>query len=137
MPSLRRYRGMLILLLCAAAAGNAAGSAASCGMGYVLLQGDISGWGTIAGHGGGEDVVSCDECGNICNGMLLCLSFECSQTALKCNLNTANLPRDPSYLDYMFCAKASHELSRRLRSEKNLLTTNQKQYQFNHLNPNL
>lgn len=53
---------------------------------------------------------TCSECGDLCMSTGGCLSYECSPTELKCNLNTRNIPQSGSvdYLDYVFCAK--HEL---------------------------
>lgn len=41
----------------------------------------------------------------MCDHEPLCLSFECSSTELKCNLNSAGLPTASAFEDYMFCSK--------------------------------
>jgi len=80
----------------------------SCGAGYTLLIGGTTGDGVVDGAGGGESVSSCDACAALCDGKgYLCLSYECEPTALTCNLNPDNQPDAPSYLDWIFCAKAT------------------------------
>ena len=79
----------------------------ACPAGYVLNVGDISGWGSVNGVGGGEKVASCSECGSKCTSEPECNSFECSVTKLKCNLNRATVPKIRPNQDYMFCSKAN------------------------------
>lgn len=64
-----------------------------CATGYTEKLGDVAGHGTINGKGGESEVVAkCDECATLCNNEILCKSYECSATMLKCNLNTLALP---------------------------------------------
>jgi len=80
-----------------------------CMDGYEKKVGDISGFGyvTVGGQrrGGGETVEECDECGELCSDIDACLSYECSPTQKKCNLNVKRLPERAAYLDFAFCAK--------------------------------
>eukprot|EP00961_Rhodomonas_salina_P116601 1569516-Rhodomonas_salina.1 len=41
--------------------------AKTCADGYVAEQGDVPGWGSINGNGGGEYVSDCGECADMCN----------------------------------------------------------------------
>eukprot|EP01083_Nonionella_stella_P306761 1075539_1 len=77
-----------------------------CPDGYYEQIGDIGGWGSINGDGGGQSVAHCGECATLCSTEGYCKSFECSPTVLKCNLNTALNPTILTpYGDYMFCSK--------------------------------
>ena len=77
-----------------------------CVEGYRELDGDIPGWGTVWGRGGGESVSSCTECANLCNSVADCHSYECSDTELKCNLNAQRYPGCVDRVeDYYFCAE--------------------------------
>ena len=58
-----------------------------CGSGYKRIPGAI--WGAIDGNEGGDSVEDCGECAAMCSGVKSCLSYECSDTELKCNTNTA------------------------------------------------
>jgi len=77
-----------------------------CASGYEEDVGDVGGWGSINGKGGGQIVTSCEQCGGFCDSYSDCLSYECSLTELKCNLNEL---REPSgrekFRDYGFCKK--------------------------------
>ncbi|NBX18957.1 MAG: hypothetical protein EBR09_16525 [Proteobacteria bacterium] len=76
-----------------------------CAFGYAQVAGDIPDWGTIEGRGGGESVQSCGECAVLCSRYEACKSYECSATALRCNLNSQSEPTQGIYLDYAFCVK--------------------------------
>lgn len=76
-----------------------------CAFGYAQVAGDIPDWGTIEGRGGGESVQSCGECAVLCSRYEACKSYECSPTALRCNLNSQSEPTQGIYLDYAFCVK--------------------------------
>ena len=76
-----------------------------CEIGYKQIDGDILGSGSIAGRGSREDVASCAECATICSKIDTCLSYECSLTELKCNLNTAAVPNTNNQQDWIFCVK--------------------------------
>ena len=54
---------------------------------------------------------SCDDCANLCASFVTCLSYECSSTALKCNLNAQADPSRGAYLDYAFCTKMGTNLA--------------------------
>lgn len=80
-----------------------------CPDGYTTRPGDIYGWGKVDGRGGGEHVDDCKDCAELCTGFNKCLSFECSPTELKCNLNNAAIPDwvgQPK--DWMFCVKPGY-----------------------------
>merc|ERR1712048_948517 len=47
----------------------------------------------------------CNECGKLCSDRSTCLSYECSPTDLKCNLNSDANPNRGAYGDYNFCTK--------------------------------
>merc|ERR1711879_860513 len=70
-----------------------------CPAGYVAKSGDIPGWGRVGNKGGGQRVSSCRNCASLCATEAACLSYECSPTERKCNLNTARSPTHPSYKD--------------------------------------
>ena len=79
-----------------------------CSDGYYEQIGDLPGWTSVDGMGGGEGVSSCDECAAKCSSTSNCKSYECSHSALKCNLNSAADPSqyfDTGYGDYDFCTK--------------------------------
>merc|ERR1712241_326811 len=79
-----------------------------CRYGYHEQIGDIPGWGTVLGVGGGQQVSNCDECAQLCSAGYkknIALSYECSPTELKCNCNTGANPTAPAYKDYVFCTK--------------------------------
>ena len=81
-------------------------AAAACESGYTLAAGQISGWGTVGTHGNREGVSTCAICAGYCTADTRCLSYECSPTALLCELNTIRHPKTPiSLLDYAFCQK--------------------------------
>jgi len=80
-------------------------SAIKCPAGYVAKSGDIPGWGRVGNKGGGQRVSSCRNCASLCTTEAACLSYECSPTERKCNLNTARSPTHPSYKDYVFCSR--------------------------------
>merc|ERR1712048_414265 len=73
-----------------------------CAAGYSKMIGDIRGWGTVDGSGGGQQVSNCHECGKLCSDRANCLSYECSPTQLKCNLNSADNPTAGAWGDYAF-----------------------------------
>ena len=79
-----------------------------CSNGYYEQIGDLPGWSSVDGMGGGEVVSSCDECAAKCSSTSNCKSYECSHSALKCSLNSAADPSqyfDTGYGDYDFCTK--------------------------------
>jgi len=78
----------------------------ACAIGYESIVGDIAGWGSIHGKGGGQSVASCQECADLCDYEGTCGSYECSTTMLRCNLNVARQPTQEPHQDYIFCSKA-------------------------------
>ena len=76
-----------------------------CADDYKVMTGDVGGWGKIGSRGGGESVEDCDRCAYMCSGIAACRSYECSETELRCNLNTDSKPTHMDYKDYMFCSK--------------------------------
>ena len=81
-----------------------------CGSGYVRSVGDVAGDGAIDGVGNLQTVTSCAECAALCGNKKTCLSFECSPSENKCNLNTvkhATHRVHPSFPDYVLCIKGS------------------------------
>ena len=75
----------------------------ACTSGYTEKIGDIPGWGTSLGSALDANR---DECAQKCSELPLCLSFEHSNTELKCNLNTEAEPAsNGAYKDYAFCSK--------------------------------
>ena len=82
------------------------GVAYECEIGYTNVTGDIPGWGSIDGRGYGASVASCAACASLCDDTAGCRSYECSPTALLCNLNDVALPTKPiSFLDFAFCVR--------------------------------
>ena len=82
----------------------------ACGDGFFQQHGDVPGFGMVGESGGGQAVTECSECRELCASTSGCLSYECSPSELKCNLNSRNSPEEGSSdnLDYAFCSK--HEL---------------------------
>ena len=81
-------------------------SHSQCTGGYVPVSGDIFGWGSVNGVGGGVIVQSCSQCTSLCNQQAKCLSTECSPTSLQCNLNDrADVDTVIGYRDFRFCQK--------------------------------
>jgi len=78
-----------------------------CASGYEEEVGDVAGWGSIDGKGGGEIVASCQQCAGFCDSYPACLSYECSLEELKCNLNELREPSCPGcqFRTYGFCKK--------------------------------
>ena len=72
---------------------------------YYEQIGDIPGFGSVDGKGGGHSVLSCDDCAEMCSSTSKCKSYECSHTAWRCNLNSAADPTRAAYGDYNFCTK--------------------------------
>ena len=70
---------------------------------YVEEEGDIPQFGTDLGSK--LSVTSREECAERCDRLLLCLSFEHSNTEQFCNLNRESLPTKRKYKDYVFCRK--------------------------------
>ena len=75
-----------------------------CGEGFYNVTGDVTGWGTIHGKGGGQLVQNCSACADLCRGFAECRSYECSPTTLKCSLNTVAKPNASAFQDYQFCS---------------------------------
>ena len=59
-------------------------TAVGCPSGYAEKEGDLPGWGTDIGSA--LDLTR-QECAQKCNGEKRCMSFEHSNTQMKCNLN--------------------------------------------------
>jgi len=76
-----------------------------CANGYYSQSGDVRGWGKVDGVGGGQQVPNCNECAELCSDHDNCLSYECSETELKCNLNSDANPTAGAWKDYAFCTK--------------------------------
>ena len=95
--------GTTVCTLCPA--GKYRDEQAPCAPGFVSMSGDIPDWGSVQGRGGSESVVSCSVCASLCLDFQECGSYECSPTALQCNLNSQTQPTSGAYLDYMFCSK--------------------------------
>merc|ERR1712130_515506 len=78
----------------------------SCAVGYFGdRKGDIPGWTYVEGAGAGEWIANCGECADLCSVRDKCLSYQCSPSELKCNLNSVTDPTRPKVRDYMFCSK--------------------------------
>ena len=78
-----------------------------CESGYRVEKDGVVGWGKISGHGNGEDVGSCKLCAYLCNIEKSCLSYECSPTRLKCNLNDKPKDSIKRGVDYAVCVKGN------------------------------
>merc|ERR1719384_2194031 len=74
-----------------------------CASGYYEQIGDRPGWTKVDGAGGGQKVANCNECADLCSDRPACLSYECSISELKCNLNSGANPTQGAYKDYLFC----------------------------------
>jgi len=85
------------------------GPAIACADNYLPQDGDVGGWGVVAGAGGGQYVASCDECARWCTDRSACKSYECGGdlTELRCNLNEEANPSLQQYKNYAFCTKMS------------------------------
>jgi hypothetical protein len=93
--------GAKIFALCRKGSGSE-----TCSEGYTRQPGDVQGWGKINLRGGGEIVKDCDDCGTLCDGISSCVSYECSPTERKCNLNDSGMRTSfTDYADYMYCRK--------------------------------
>ena len=66
------------------------------------MIGDIPGMGTSLGR---DLNANRNECAQKCSQKPKCLSFEHSNTELRCNLNTVAEPSEGQYKDYLFCSK--------------------------------
>ena len=79
----------------------------TCDTGYTAVSGDIGGWGSINGKGGGQVVVSTGECASLCDSEATCLSYEVGHHIgnLTCNLNTSDQINRVAYGDFAFCKK--------------------------------
>ena len=62
----------------------------------------MPGWGTDIGSS--LDLTK-QQCAEKCNGENSCMSFEHSDTEMKCNLNKIAEPSLGPYRDYVFCTK--------------------------------
>ena len=78
-----------------------------CGDGYYEQNGQMDGYPSVHGRGGGESVSSCDECKRYCDVDAECHSYECSDSTLKCSLSNDWYPEDNKgeSSDYYFCTK--------------------------------
>ena len=65
-------------------------------------KGDLPGWGTDIGRA--LDLTR-QQCAEKCNGENRCMSFEHSDTEMKCNLNKIAEPSQGPYHDFVFCTK--------------------------------
>ena len=72
-----------------------------CLFGYVEKVGHLPRHGSNIGSFN----VTKEECALKCNGEKTCLSFEHSNTNMKCNLNEIAEPSQGPYLDFIFCTK--------------------------------
>ena len=81
-----------------------------CDAGFDYHSGDVAGFGSINGKGGGQDVASCEECATLCKSEATCGSYECSPSKLKCNLNEAWVPSQPAQQDYLFCSRSLYHI---------------------------
>ena len=83
----------------------------ACPAGFVLLPGDIDGWGQIGNNPSSEATISdCSDRCNMYNVLYIephCCSFEYSATEKKCNLNRDCQPTQGVYKDYSFCSKGN------------------------------
>ena len=79
----------------------------ACEPGYTWRDGDIPGMGAVNGQGRGKFVQSCRQCAELCSNDASCLSYECSPTQRKCNLNDNVRYSGESYLDYELCVKGT------------------------------
>ena len=72
-----------------------------CSKGYVLVPGDIPGWGQIQGR------IKTDAkgCAELCNDNKDCCSYEYSPRKKRCNLNRDCKPTRKKFKDFNFCAK--------------------------------
>lgn len=75
---------------------------ADCPVGYEEKNGDVPGWGTDLGS---ALELTRGECARKCSEKDTCLSFEHSNTEMKCNLNKIAEPSSGPYKDYVFCKK--------------------------------
>merc|ERR1711902_297068 len=77
-----------------------------CANGYYPQIGDTPGSGSVDGAGSAQQVPTCNKCAKLCSDRDNCLSYECSKTELKCNLNSDADPlRTKAHKDYAFCTK--------------------------------
>ena len=74
----------------------------ACPNGYVEKQGDLPGWGTDIGS---ALHLTRQACAEKCDGENSCMSFEHSDTEMKCNLNKIAEPSQGPFRDYVFCTK--------------------------------
>ena len=73
-----------------------------CPSGYAEKEGDLPGWGTDIGSA--LDLTR-QECAQKCNGEKRCMSFDHSNTQMKCNLNKIPYPSQGPNKDFIFCTK--------------------------------
>jgi len=84
-----------------------------CASGYVLIpNGDVGGWGSINGRGGGEILHSCSHCADLCNAENACKSYECDGDGqIRCSLNHERMSTTtncgPICQRQRFCSKIS------------------------------
>ena len=72
----------------------------ACSPGFELEPGDIPGWGQA---GSFSNIADTEACGEACQDVSRCRSYEYSATEKKCNLNTDASPTAGVYRDYAFC----------------------------------
>jgi hypothetical protein len=84
-----------------------------CTGGYIAVSGDIGGWGSVNGIGGGQRVSSCSACISLCDQQgAACLSTECSPSTLQCNLNArSDVDTTIGFLDFAFCKKPGNYMN--------------------------
>lgn len=74
-----------------------------CSTGYILMQGDVYGAGSISGSTTKE--ASCGACADLCTADTKCGSYECRGNGAECNLNRESEPNAPQDKDQLFCVK--------------------------------
>ena len=72
-----------------------------CTPGYILVPGDIPGWGQIRGN----IKKNAADCAKLCNEERDCCSYEHSPSENTCNLNSDCKPSQEKYKDYNFCVQ--------------------------------
>ena len=74
----------------------------ACMEGFHLVPGDIAGLGDL-GHL--NNISDTEICGMLCLNSTGCKSYEFSRTENWCNLNSADTPNEPEFIDQAFCVK--------------------------------
>ena len=80
-----------------------------CPKGYILMEGDVSGWGNVANEPSVADQ-DLGSCATLCNARPdECCSFEWSPSSRICNLNEECAPTGYKFKDYRFCVKGAFD----------------------------